>query len=177
MTQSILNNADQFKQSFREEAREIVVDLEAALLELNEHRADMELVGPVFRALHTIKGSGSMFGFEKLAAFTHNLETAFDQVRNGTLDISSELVDLTLAALDQIRSMVEENPDAPADCAACDAILSGVRRLRASPYKWKLRPRSAPHFHPPPFSAATTATLLPKSPSGISASLLAPISC
>jgi chemotaxis protein histidine kinase CheA len=78
-----LSSAEQFKQSFREEAREVLVDLEAALLELNENRADDELVGRVFRALHTIKGSGSMFGFENLAAFTHNLETAFDEVRNG----------------------------------------------------------------------------------------------
>src|SRR5580692_4533999 len=109
MVSTSLNNADQFKQSFREEAREIVVDLEAALLELNENRADTELIGRVFRALHTIKGSGSMFGFEELAAFTHNLETAFDQVRNGKLAISSDLIDLTLAALDQIRAMVEEN--------------------------------------------------------------------
>ncbi len=108
MDQAATDNADQFKQSFREEAREILVDLESALLELNENRADLELVGRVFRALHTIKGSGSMFGFEELAAFTHNLETAFDQVRNGRLQIDSELIDLTLAALDQIRAMLEE---------------------------------------------------------------------
>jgi two-component system chemotaxis sensor kinase CheA len=62
-----LNSAqqsDQFKQSFREEAREILVDLESALLELNEQSTDLELIGRVFRGLHTIKGSGSMFGFE-----------------------------------------------------------------------------------------------------------------
>jgi two-component system chemotaxis sensor kinase CheA len=49
-----------------------------------------------------------MFGFEKLAAFTHNLENAYDEVRNGRLEVSSELIDLTLAALDQIRAMLEE---------------------------------------------------------------------
>jgi len=66
------------------------VDLESALLELNENRGDQELVGRVFRALHTIKGSGSMFGFEDLATFTHNLENAFDEVRNGRLQVGSE---------------------------------------------------------------------------------------
>ena len=59
------SNAEQFKQSFREEAREILADLEAALLELNENRGDTELVGRIFRGLHTIKGSGAMFGFER----------------------------------------------------------------------------------------------------------------
>lgn len=130
MRQAASDNAELFKQSFREEAREIVVDLESALLELNENRADQELVGRAFRGLHTIKGSGSMFGFEELAAFTHNLETAFDQVRTGKLQISSELIDLTLSALDQIRAMLEEGGDAPrSDHAACSEILNKVREL------------------------------------------------
>jgi two-component system chemotaxis sensor kinase CheA len=123
-----ISNADQFKQSFREEAREILVDLEAALLELNENRGDRELVGRVFRALHTIKGSGSMFGFEGLAVFTHNLENAFDEVRNGRLEVGSELIDLTLSALDQIRAMLEER-DGEAEAAACAEILAKVRKL------------------------------------------------
>jgi chemotaxis protein histidine kinase CheA len=102
------SNAEQFKQSFREEAREILTELESALLALNENPKDTELVSRIFRGLHTIKGSGAMFGFEKLASFTHNLETAFDEVRTGRLQISAELIDLTLAALDQIRALLEE---------------------------------------------------------------------
>jgi len=121
-------SAEQFKQSFREEAREVLVDLEAALLELNENRADEELVGRVFRALHTIKGSGAMFGFEDLAAFTHNLETAFDEVRNGRLEIGSELIDLTLTALDHIRDLLEEREGA-AEASARAEILGKVRKL------------------------------------------------
>jgi two-component system chemotaxis sensor kinase CheA len=130
MKQSIAANTDQFKQSFKEEAREILVELEAALLELNENPRDLELVGRVFRALHTIKGSGSMFGFDDLASFTHNLETAFDEVRNGRLAITPPLIDLTLAALDEIKAMVEEG------CGttdACAEILAKVRHLTGAP--------------------------------------------
>lgn len=125
------DTAEQFKQSFREEAREILIDLESALLELNENRADRELIGRIFRGLHTIKGSGAMFGFEKLAAFTHSLETAFDEVRNGRVTAGSELIDLTLAALDQIRAMLEEESagDAAADSTAGAEVLEKVRRL------------------------------------------------
>lgn len=128
--ESIAGNAEQFKQSFREEAREILTELESALLEVNQKGCDAELVGRIFRGLHTIKGSGSMFGFERMAAFTHDLETAFDMVRNGRLEISSELIDLTLAALDQISAMLEEDAGGrSADRAACAAILDSVRRL------------------------------------------------
>jgi two-component system chemotaxis sensor kinase CheA len=129
------SKADQFKNAFREEGREVLADLESALLELNESRGDLELVGRVFRALHTIKGSGAMFGFEDLAAFTHNLESAFDEVRNGRLAIGAELIDLTLSALDQIRAMLEEGEaGAPvADPSACAEILAKVRHLTGKP--------------------------------------------
>ena len=99
---------DKYRQAFQEEAREILVELEATLLELNENRSDKELVGKTFRALHTIKGSGAMFGFDQLAAFTHNLETAFDEVRKGRLKVTPELTDLVLAGMDQIKAMLEE---------------------------------------------------------------------
>ena len=129
-----MNNVDNFKQSFREEAREILVDLESALLELNENRDDQEIIGRVFRALHTLKGSGAMFGFDELAAFTHNLETAFDEVRNGRLQVNSELIDLTLTALDQIKALLEEGPGGTvADPAVRDEILAKLRQITLMP--------------------------------------------
>ena len=127
-------NAEIFRNSFREEARDILVDLESCLLELNENRGDPGLVARVFRALHTIKGSGAMFGFEDLAAFTHNLENAYDEVRKGRMAVTAELVDLTLGALDQIRAMVHEGAgDAAADPTLCSEILEKVRKLAALP--------------------------------------------
>ena len=72
---------DKYKQAFQEEARELLAELESALLELDQRRDDREVVGRAFRALHTIKGSGAMFGFDDIAAFAHNLETAFDRAR------------------------------------------------------------------------------------------------
>jgi two-component system chemotaxis sensor kinase CheA len=123
-------NLETFRQVFREEAGEILCDLESALLSLNENPSDMELVGRVFRALHTIKGSGAMFSFDELASFTHRLETAFDEVRNGKLSITPALIDLTLAALDQIRRMLEPSSDSrTSDASACAGILAGVQKL------------------------------------------------
>jgi two-component system chemotaxis sensor kinase CheA len=121
---------DKYKQAFQEEAREVLVELEATLLELNESPSDSELVGKAFRALHTIKGSGSMFGFEEIAAFTHNLENAFDEVRNGRLPVTSELVDLSLAALDQIKAMLDQAVGrGAADAGACAGIVQRLLKL------------------------------------------------
>ena len=126
MTQAI----DKYKQAFQEEARDILVELEASLLELNENRGDTELVARAFRALHTIKGSGAMFGFDELAAFTHKLENAFDEVRNGRLTVSSDLVDLSLAALDHIKVMLEESAGrGAADGTSAAKILAKLQQL------------------------------------------------
>jgi two-component system, chemotaxis family, sensor kinase CheA len=121
---------DKYKQAFQEEAREVLVELESALLELNENRTDRELVSRVFRALHTIKGSGGMFGYDELAAFAHQLETAFDEVRAGRLEVTAELLDVALTARDQIKAMLEEAAGgAPADRTAAAAILAKLHTL------------------------------------------------
>jgi len=121
---------DKYKQAFQEEAREILVELESTLLELNENLGDNELVGKAFRGLHTIKGSGSMFGFEQVAAFTHNLENAYDEVRNGRLPVTAELIDLSLASLDLIKAMINETADqGNTDDAARAAILTRLLQL------------------------------------------------
>jgi two-component system chemotaxis sensor kinase CheA len=112
---------EKYRQAFQEEAREVLVELESALLELNENQNDQGLVGRVFRALHTIKGSGSMFGFDELAAFAHDLETAFDEVRAGRLNVTSGLLDVALMALDQIKAMLEETAGGP----PADRVVSG----------------------------------------------------
>ena len=121
---------DKYRQAFQEEAREILMELEATLLELSAQPDDTNLVGKAFRALHTIKGSGSMFGFDDVAAFTHSLENAFDEVRNGRLKMTSKLVDLSLGALDQIKAMLDEAAGrGSADAAARASILAGVRQI------------------------------------------------
>lgn len=98
---------DNFKQTFIEEAYELLTELESSLLELESNPEDMEMVGRVFRAMHTIKGSGGMFGFEDIVSFTHNIETVYDYVRNGEISVTKDLITLTLSACDQIRLMVE----------------------------------------------------------------------
>jgi len=111
-------------QTFREESAELLVDLETTLLSLEEQPDDRELLDAAFRALHTLKGSGAMFGFEAAAGFTHHLENAFDQVRKGQIALNSALIGVALAAKDHIRALIE-NPDA-ADKEEGERLLSQV---------------------------------------------------
>ncbi len=140
------NFQEKYKQGFLEEAREIIQDLECALLELNGNPDDAELVSRAFRALHTIKGSGSMFGFDAVAAFTHHVETAFDKVRSGRLSPSPDLITLTLAAVDQIKAMLEESAGGKAaDAGAAAAILAQLHELTGIGTESTVRSGSAPN--------------------------------
>lgn len=93
---------------FQQEARELLEQLELALLDLREESDDRDLVDTTFRALHTIKGSGAMFGFDEVAGFVHEFETAFDRVRKGTVAISPALVRVALEAKDHIVRLIAE---------------------------------------------------------------------
>jgi len=92
---------------FRTEAAELLEQIEAGLLDLNVNLGDKDQVDAVFRGLHTLKGSGAMFGFEALAAFTHHCETAFDRVRKGEVPATHALVTAVLEAKDHMRALVE----------------------------------------------------------------------
>lgn len=94
---------------YREEAAERLAELEETMLELELNPDDPELIGAAFRSLHTIKGSGGMFGFHEVERFTHDIETVYDQVRDGKIHVTEELIALTLSAHDQIGKMLEDN--------------------------------------------------------------------
>src|ERR1700722_11917387 len=108
---------------FRQEASELLETLEIVLLDLCQRPDDRELVDTAFRALHTIKGSGAMFGFDKVASFTHEFETAFDLVRKGEIKPTEDLISVALAAKDYIRALIE-SPETT-DSIIGDAILDG----------------------------------------------------
>lgn len=109
--------------AFRIEASDLLDQIEHGLLDLTARLDDRELVDEVFRGLHTLKGSGAMFGFDALATFTHHCETAFDRVRKGLAPATQELVAVILSARDHMRMLIEGDPDQ----ATGDAILAQLQ--------------------------------------------------
>ena len=100
---------DQINEVFFEEANELLESLEGYLLSLEENPSDKEIISAVFRIMHTIKGSSGMFGFDAISGFTHEVESAFDTVRNGVAPVTPELIKLTLQSRDHILDMLGGN--------------------------------------------------------------------
>jgi two-component system chemotaxis sensor kinase CheA len=100
------------------ESRELLEDMERALLEMDGAGPDAERINAVFRAAHTIKGSGGLFGLDGLVAFTHEAETVLDEVRRGQRAMTPALIGLLLQCRDHIGALVEASvidPQLPED--------------------------------------------------------------
>ncbi|APX65174.1 chemotaxis protein CheA [Sphingomonas sp. gentR] len=112
--------------AFRIEAGELLEQVEQGLLDLGHRLDDMNLVNAVFRGLHTLKGSGAMFGFDALAAFTHHCESAFDRVRKGDVRATPDLVSVILSAADHMRALVDGDAPAAHGQAILDRLATAV---------------------------------------------------
>lgn len=102
-----MNGSKQHLETYRHEAAELLSEIEETILEIEEDPDNKEAVNRLFRAMHTIKGSGAMFGFDEIADFTHHVETVLDRVREGFVPVSKNLIDLILASRDHISAMLE----------------------------------------------------------------------
>ena len=147
--------------TYREEAYERLSELEGALLELEESPDNEELIGQIFRALHTIKGSGAMFGFDEIASFTHEVETVFDMVRNGRIGVTKKLIDLTLKARDCIHAMLEgraydEEPLITAFKSFLPGVVEAPKQEVATTKTYRIRFRPSPQL----FASGTNPILL-----------------
>lgn len=96
--------------------------MERHLLEAERGESSPDAVNAIFRAAHTIKGSGGLFDLPQLVGFTHVVESVLDLVRDEALTLSSDLIGLLLVCCDHIHALVETAADpSHADPAALAA--------------------------------------------------------
>jgi len=121
-------NLDGALQIFLVESRELLQDMESALLQIEHQPADSETINAIFRAAHTIKGSAGLFGLDSIVRFTHVAESVLDRVRGGEVVLDSELATVFLESCDQISALVDcvaagaDAPDAKIE-ANSDALI------------------------------------------------------
>ncbi len=92
--------------TFLAEAEDLISNIEQSALTLGGDESPAEAINQLFRAFHTIKGSGAMCGLLQVSAFTHHVETLLEKVREGAVAVSPDLSDLVLAAADQIKLLL-----------------------------------------------------------------------
>lgn len=116
---------ENFKQLFHDEASGFLINLEDTLLNLENDLNNKELINEVFRIMHSLKGSGAMFGYKNLSGLTHDLETLFDQIRNNEIPLTIEITSFTMRIIDVINQLLENDNDSDA-LSSIDSIKSQI---------------------------------------------------
>jgi len=99
---------DEYLEAFVRESEEHIVELNNALLALEEDSSDRDAVDVVFRTAHTLKGNFAAMGFSQGADLAHAIEDLLDRIRDGRIEVSAGVMDPLFAAVDEIETIVAE---------------------------------------------------------------------
>ena len=119
---------------FIEEGSDLIAKAEEALLMLETDPDDMDAVGMVFRAFHTIKGTSAFLELAIIADMGHHAESLLSRVRDREIRYTGGYADLSLRALDMLKALIERVQEA----------LGGTALMKPPGYDELLTVLSAP---------------------------------
>lgn len=123
----------QFHATFFAESFDGLTSMEANLLRLEQGERERELLDTIFRAIHSIKGSSGTFGFSEIAQFTHILETLLDEIRKGSREPDSHLIDVLLESVDCVRHLLlSAERETPVDAGRITQLENKIAALEVA---------------------------------------------
>jgi two-component system chemotaxis sensor kinase CheA len=102
---------DQYLDAFIRESEEEITKLNNSLLDLESDPSDREAMDQIFRTAHTLKGNFGAMGFEAASNLAHAMEDLLDEMRQGEMEVTPDVMDLIFAGVDQIEVIVGEIED------------------------------------------------------------------
>ena len=131
------------------------------LLALEQDPSNLEAVGEIFRAAHTLKGMSATMGFEKVAHLTHVMENILDKLRNHQLEVTPPIIDLVFETFDVLRVLINdsiESTDSGVDLDGIVAKLNAAANGQAAP-----APVATPAAAPAPAASSAPVASQPAS--------------
>ncbi|MBN1824095.1 MAG: chemotaxis protein CheA [Endomicrobiales bacterium] len=98
----------QFREVFVSEAKEHLVSLNAALVELEKKPSNKDVLSDIFRVAHTLKGMSATMGYEKVTNLTHVMEDVLDKLRKSEVQAKGNVVDVIFECFDKLESLITE---------------------------------------------------------------------
>jgi len=114
----------QFKATFFEECSELLADMEQYLADMESGAFENETLHAIFRAVHSIKAGAGAFSFSRLVEFSHKFEYLLDELREGKLEVSPELVETLFRGFDVLSDLIgfAQNGEIAEDTYGQDAL-------------------------------------------------------
>ena len=89
------------------EAKEHLETIEPNLLELEKAPDNLGLLNDIFRPMHSLKGASGFLGLNRINQLAHKCENILDDLRRGTMVVTSEIMDVILSSTDALRQMID----------------------------------------------------------------------
>jgi len=104
----MIDELSEMIKGFVEESHEAFEDIEHDLLTIETNPDDLNIVNSIFRVMHTIKGTAGFLALDDIGLLSHKIESIFDMIRRRDLNITPELMDTILPAIDLLKLLVFE---------------------------------------------------------------------
>ncbi|MCL2719163.1 MAG: chemotaxis protein CheA [Lachnospiraceae bacterium] len=138
-------DVSQYLEIFLDETKEHLQSLNTQILNLEHSPEDADTINEIFRAAHSLKGMAGTMGYKRMQALTHEMESVFTDVRNGTLKVKSNMIDAIFQSIDALEEYLtniqanadEGNNDNEHIIKQLQDILAGGGEEEAPPKKEK----------------------------------------
>ncbi len=97
-----------FISDFYEESSEMLNSIGNQLIELETSTEDSNIVNDLFRNMHTVKGGARLLKIKKMEFLAHNLENLLQKIREGSIKVVSEIIDILLEGKQILGEILEE---------------------------------------------------------------------
>ena len=107
-------DVSQYLDIFIDETKEHLQNLNTQILELEQDAENMDTINEIFRAAHSLKGMAGTMGYKRMQTLTHDMENVFSEVRNNTIKVNPEMIDLLFQCLDALEEYldnIQQNAD------------------------------------------------------------------
>lgn len=125
-------DTSQYLSLFLEESAENIENLNQSMLELEKEPGNVELVNEIFRYAHTLKGMAATMGYTNISELTHSMENVLDKLRNGNLQVSTELITVLFQCVDTLERMIGNVSEGKSDDIDCSDVLNKIGSIMDS---------------------------------------------
>ncbi|MDR3541388.1 MAG: chemotaxis protein CheA [Desulfosporosinus sp.] len=121
----------EFVEFYLLDSQEQIDRLGAGLLQLEKEGGNIGLINDLFRSAHSLKGASGTMGFTPIVAMTHAAEDLLDNLRQGKMDVSLEMIDVLLAVTDRVKAMLAQVELRQEIAVGFEDLVSSMRSLIA----------------------------------------------
>lgn len=142
-------DVNQYLEIFLDETKEHLESLNAQILNLEQSPEDSGTINEIFRAAHSLKGMAGTMGYKRMQALTHDMENVFSEIRNGSMKVTSGLIDTLFQCLDALEEYTQ-NIQESADEGTNEnkALIEQLNEFLKSGGKAESAPEAAPKAEP-----------------------------